>query len=618
MEINQKVLSDITVFNKYAKFIPELGRRENWTELCERNMDMHLKHYPELTWEIKSIYKHFVLTKKVLPSMRSMQFGGRPIELANNRMFNCAYVAIDHPAAFWESMFLLLGGSGVGFSVQKHHIAKLPIVQGPTNKTRRFLIGDSIEGWADAIRVLVRAYFENRSIPEFDYRDIRPKGAKLITSGGKAPGPAPLRICVEQVRKVLNGAVGRQLHPIECHDIMCHIADSVLSGGIRRAALISLFSYDDLDMLSCKTGAWWELNPQRGRANNSVVLERGKIDEATFLSIWKRVRASGCGEPGFFWTNDLDAGTNPCCEISLKSMQFCNLTEVNVSDVSSQEDLNERCKAAAFIGTLQAGYTNFHYLRSQWIENTEKDALIGVGMTGIGSGAILNLDLKEAAECVKIENARVADLIGINHAARCTTIKPSGTSSLTVGSSSGIHAWYNDYYIRRMRVGKNEALYPYMKEKFPNLIEDCQFKPHLEAVMSFPQKAPQGAILRTEPAINLLRRVRRFNQEWVHAGYREGANHHNVSCTISVRDSEWDMVGEWMWNNKKYYTGISVLPYDGGSYPQAPFEDCTKEVYEEMLKSLTAINLDEVVEKDDNTNLMDQVACSGGACELVI
>lgn len=618
MDISQKVLSDITVFNKYAKYIPELGRRENWEELCVRNMEMHCKRYPELTWEIKRIYKYFVHPKKVLPSMRSMQFGGRPIELANNRMFNCAAISAEHPAIFWESMFLLLGGSGVGFSVQKHHVEQLPPIIGPSTKTRRYLIGDSIEGWADAIRVLVRAYFEGRSTPDFDYRDIRPKGARLITSGGKAPGPAPLRICVEQVRKILNNAIGRKLSPLECHDMMCHIADSVLSGGIRRAALISLFSIDDMDMLSCKSGMWWELNPQRGRANNSVVLERGKVSEEQFLSIWERVKASGCGEPGFFWTNDRDVISNPCCEISLRSMQFCNLTEVNVSDIQSQEDLNERCRAASFIGTLQAGYTDFHYLRQQWRDNTEKDALIGVGMTGIGSGAVLNYDLKEAAECVKEENARVAELIGINKAARCTTVKPSGTSSLTVGSSSGIHAWYNDYYIRRMRVGKNEALYHYMKEKFPDLIEDCQFKPHLEAVMMFPQKAPEGAILRTESAISLLKRVRKFNQEWVHAGYRDGANHHNVSCTISIRPDEWDMVGEWMWNNKKYYTGISVLPYDGGTYPQAPFQDCTKEQYEHLLSRMIDIDLRDIVETEDNTSLTDQVACAGGACELVI
>ncbi|NCD00236.1 MAG: hypothetical protein EOL95_11125 [Bacteroidia bacterium] len=398
--------------------------------------------------------------------------------------------------------------------------------------------------------------------------------------------------------------------------MMCHIADAVLSGGIRRAALISLFSKNDLDMLSCKSGNWWELNPHRGRANNSVVLERGNVTEEEFMSIWKRVHVSGCGEPGFFWTNDINIGTNPCCEISLRSMSFCNLTEVNVSDVTTQEELNNRCKAASFLGTLQAGYTNFHYLRPQWIENTEKDALIGVGQTGIGSGKVLPLDLKQAAEVVKEENERVAKLININVAARCTTVKPSGTSSLTVGSSSGIHAWHNDYYIRRMRVGKNEALYKYMIKNFPELIEDCVFKPHLEAVMMFPQKAPEGAIYRTEPAINLLKRVRKFNQEWVHAGYREGANHHNVSCTISIRDDEWDMVGEWMWNNKKYYTGISVLPYDTGSYPQAPFTDCTKEEFEKLSSHLYEINLDDVKEEEDNTDLSGEIACAGGKCEL--
>lgn len=614
MDVSQKILSDITVFSKYAKFLPDLGRRENWKELCLRNMGMHMRKYPHMVEEIERVYNDFVFTKKVLPSMRSMQFGGRPIELSNNRMFNCAFVAVDHPAAFWEAMFLLLGGSGVGFSVQFPHVAKLPAVIGPTNRYRRFLVGDSIEGWADAIKVLVRAYFEGKSDPDFDYRDIRPKGAKLITSGGKAPGPEPLRICVEQLRKVLNGAIGRKLNPIECHDMMCHIADAVLSGGIRRAALISLFSMNDMDMLSCKTGSWWELNPQRGRANNSVVLERGKVTEEQFMSIWQRVQTSGCGEPGFFWTNDINIGTNPCCEISLRSMQFCNLTEVNVSDITSQEDLNARCKAASFLGTLQAGYINFHYLRSQWIENTEKDALIGVGMTGIGSGTVLPFNLIEAADCVKNENERVAKVIGINVAARCTTVKPSGTSSLTVGSSSGIHAWHNDYYIRRMRVGKNEALYHYMANNFPSLIEDCVFKPHVEAVMMFPQKAPTGAIYRTEPAINLLKRVRRFNQEWVHAGYREGANHHNVSCTISIKPEEWDMVGEWCWNNKKYYTGISVLPYDTGTYPQQPFSDCTKAEYEELYAQLKDINLDNVMEEDDNTNLNENVACGANGC----
>ena len=616
MDVSQQILSEITTFNKYAKFVPEISRRETWTELGERNMAMHIRKYPQLKEEIKRVYRDFVFTKKVLPSMRSMQFAGLPIELAHNRMFNCAYIAVDNPAAFWETMFLLLGGSGVGFSVQQHHVAQLPTVQGPASKRRRFLIGDSIEGWADSVKVLVRSYFEGKSDPDFDFRDIRPKGARLITSGGKAPGPDPLRICLDHIRAVLNGAVGRQLRTIEVHDIMCHIADAVLSGGIRRAALISLFSPFDFDMLAAKAGAWWELNPQRGRANNSVALLRGAVTEEEFRSIWERVKASGSGEPGFFWTSDIDMGTNPCAEISLKSAQFCNLTEVNASDVVDQADFNARVRAAAFIGTLQAGYTNFHYLRPIWQENTEADALIGVGLTGIASGAILGLDLEEAAEAVNQENERVAAIIGINKAARTTTVKPSGTSSLVVGSSSGIHAWHAPYYIRRMRVGKNEPLYRYMIANFPALVEDCQFKPHIEAVMSFPQKAPEGALYRSESAMDLLERVKRFNLEWVRPGYRSGANHHNVSCTVSIKDHEWEDVGNWMWANRDSYTGISVLPHDGGTYVQAPFTECTKEEFEYLSGMLHSIDLTAVIEHEDNTNVALEAACAGGACEV--
>jgi len=616
MDISQKILSDITVYNKYAKFVKEVERRENWIEICERNMAMHIKKFPKLRKEIQEVYKDFVFTKKVLPSMRSMQFGGTPIELTNNRMFNCAFISIDNTAALWEAMFLLLGGSGVGYSVQNHHIDKLPVVSGPTKKTRRFLVGDSIEGWADAVRILVRAYTEGKSDPVFDFRDIRAKGSLLITSGGKAPGPDPLRICLEKIRSVLNNAVGRKLKSIECHDLMCHIADAVLSGGIRRAALISLFDMDDMDMMSCKTGSWWELNPQRGRANNSVVLKRGEVTKDEFLDIWKRVEESNSGEPGFYWTNNKEIGTNPCAEISLKSMQFCNLCEINASDIVSQEDFENRAIAATFLGTLQASYTNFHYLRPQWRENTETDALLGVGITGIASGSILDLDEAKVAEMCLVENVRVAAIIGINPAVRVTTMKPSGTSSLVVGSSSSIHAWHNDYYIRRMRVGKNEALYEYMIKNIPELVEDCHFKPHIEAVMSFPQKAPEGAIIRTESVFDLLERVKRYNMNWVRNGYRSGDNHHNVSCTISVKDDEWHSVGEWMWNNHDYYNGISVLPYDNGSYIQAPFEDCDEETFTKMSKFLHDINLDKVIEETDNTSLNDQIACAGGSCEI--
>jgi ribonucleoside-diphosphate reductase alpha chain len=615
MDVSQKILSDITIFNKYAKYMPKKNRRETWKELCDRNQDMHIFKYPKLSKEIKDAYR-MVRDKKILPSMRSMQFGGKPIKLANNRIYNCAYAHCNDPAVFWEAMFLLLGGTGFGYSVQKHHVSQLPEVKGPTDRPRRFLIGDSIEGWADAIKVLIKAYFYNKSDPVFDYSDIRPKGSRLITSGGKAPGPDPLRICINQVKGVLNGAVGRKLSTIECHDIMCYIADAVLSGGIRRAALISLFSHDDKFMLYSKSGDWFDTNPQRTRANNSVVLKRDEIDEETFFEIWRLIELNGTGEPGIFWTNDYDLGTNPCCEISLRNCGFCNLTEINVSDVETQLELNERAREAAFIGTLQAGYTDFHYLRNEWEDVAKEDALIGVGMTGIGSGKVLELDLKEAARVVKDENARVAEKIGINPAARCTTVKPSGTSSLTLGTSSGIHAWHDEYYIRRIRVGKNEPLYHYMLKNFPELVEDDVFKPHLEAVMSFPQKAPEGAILRTETFRQLLNRVKKFNKQWVRNGHREGKNYHNVSCTISLKDREFGRAGVWMWDNKDFYTGIAILPYDGGDYPQMPFESCTKEKYEEMFKHLHAIDISRVKEEDDYTNLTDQQACAGNSCEI--
>lgn len=617
MDVSQKILSDITVYQKYSKYLPEKKRRETWDELVDRNVEMHAKKYPDLKLQIKTVYNNFVRTKKVLPSMRSMQFAGSPIDLNQTRIFNCSYMPIEHADAFSEVMFLLLGGTGVGYSVQSHHVAKLPVVQGLTEKKRRFLIGDSIEGWSDAIKVLMKAYFENRAEPNFDFRDIRAKGARLITSGGKAPGADPLRICIDHIRSVLNNAIGRQLTTLEVHDINCYIADAVLAGGIRRAAMIALFDKDDLDMLSCKSGAWWELSPQRGRANNSVVLDRADTTEEDFLSIWKRVEESGAGEPGFFWTNNKDWGTNPCAEIALRPYQFCNLTEMNVSDLEDQEDLNDRARAAAFIGTLQSGYTDFHYLRTVWQDTTEKDALLGVGMTGIASGKVYELDLKQAAEIVKEENRRVADLIGVNRAARTTCVKPSGTTSLCLGTSSGVHPWHNDHYVRRMRVGKNEPLYRYMAKNFPALIEDCYFKPHIEAVMSFPQKTPEGAILRTEKVISFLNRVKKINTDWVHAGHIDGDNMHNVSCTASVKEKEWDRVGEWMWKNRESYTGVSVLPYDGGTYTQAPFEDCTEETFNEMISDLHAIDLKKIKEEEDTINhAMDSVACAGGACEI--
>ena len=619
MEISNKILSEITVYMKYAKYIPELNRRESWEELVTRNKLMHIKKYPQLNEEIEEFYK-FVYDKKVLPSMRSLQFGGKSISISPNRVYNCAYLPIDSIDAFNETMFLLLGGTGVGYSVQKHHIDSLPAVNHPYKKrVKRFLIGDSIEGWADAIKVLMKSYMgENRSSKiDFDYSDIRPKGAQLVTSGGKAPGPQPLKECIMKVKGLLDAKDdGDKLTTLEAHDIICYIADAVLAGGIRRAALISLFSADDNDMISCKSGSWWEKNPQRGRANNSAVLMRHKISKEFFMGLWKRVELSGAGEPGIYFNNDKDWGTNPCCEIALRPFQFCNLCEVNASDLESQEDYEARVKAAAFIGTMQAGYTNFHYLRDVWRETTEKDALIGVSMTGIGSGAVTKLDMTKAAEVVKKENSRVAKLIGINSAARCTTVKPAGTTSLALGTSSGIHAWHNDYYIRRIRVGKNESMYNYLINNHPELVKDEYFRPHDTAVIEIPQMSPKGSILRTESPFDLLERIKKVAMEWVVPGHRRGSNTHNVSATVSLKEDEWDKAGEWMWDNREHYNGLSVLPYDGGSYTQAPFEDIDEAKYNEMMKTLKDVDLSNILEVDDNTNLSGEIACGADGCEV--
>ena len=614
-----KILSDVTIHMKYAKYLPKKQRRETWADICFRNMQMHIKKYPNLQEQIEQIYTEFVLPKKVLPSMRSLQFGGKPIEVAPNRVYNCAYMPVDNIAAFWESMFLLLGGTGVGYSVQFNHIDKLPEIKQPNPKrTRRYLIGDSIEGWADAIKVLVKSYFGRlASTPIFDYSDIRAKGERLITSGGKAPGPQPLKECLVKVEGILKDVqTGDKLSPIQAHDIMCHIADAVLAGGIRRAALISLFSADDMDMITAKSGNWWELNPQRGRANNSAVLIRSRIDKDYFMKLWKRIEESGSGEPGIYFSNDKDWGTNPCCEIALRPNQFCNLTEINVSDVESQDDLNARVTAATVLGTLQAGYTDFHYLRETWKTTTEKDALLGVSMTGIASNKLKGLDLEEAANLSKTVNKLIAEQIGINPAARITCVKPAGTTSCVLGTSSGIHAWHDDYYIRRIRVGKNEAIYNYLVNNHPSIIEDEQFRPHDTAVISLPQKAPEGAITRSEDAIQLLERVKYIATNWVNKGHTLGMNTHNVSATVSIRNWEWEEVGNWMWNNRKYYNGLSVLPYDGGTYVQAPFESITRLQYDQMIAGLDEIDLTKIVETEDNTDLQGEIACAGGSCEI--
>ena len=644
-DLGLDALSKLTVFSKYAKYIPELKRRETWDEIVDRYQNMMIKKYPKLEEAIiKSA--ELIRAKKVLPSMRALQFAGPAAEVNNARIYNCCYLPIDSLHSFSETMFLLLGGTGVGYSVQNHHVAQLPTIKTP-GKKRTYLVEDSIMGWADAVKVLMKAYFEGKFLPTFDFRAVRQKGARLVTAGGKAPGPEPLKLCLSHIQAVLERKKeGENLTSLECHDILCFIANSVLAGGIRRSAMICLFDHDDEAMITCKYGDWWETNEQRGRANNSAVLKRGEISEEQFKSLWERIEASGSGEPGIYWTNDKDWGTNPCCEIALRPYQFCNLCEVNVSDIENQIDLNDRVSVAAFFGTLQAGFFDFHYLRPIWARTTQKDALLGIGMTGIGSGEILKYNLEIAANTAKVVNQLITEKIGTNEAARITCIKPSGTTSLVLGTASGIHAWHNDYYLRTMRFNKNEDVAVYLMDKHPELCEDDVLRPTDTVCVRIPVKAPEESIFRTETAIDTLERVKKFSNEWIKPGHIDGANTHNVSATISidknskywpthedekvpskiiyVKDNEtgildeWEAVGQWMWENREVYNGLSVLPYFNGSYKQAPFEDITKEQYEERVSHLKNVDLTKVTELDDTVDFGQAVACGGGACEINI
>lgn len=949
--LSTKIMGDIITHMKYAKYLPELHRRETYEEIVTRNKEMHLRKFPELKDEIEEAYE-LVYEKKIWPSGRSAQFAGTAIEMSPVRIYNCSALAITDIKAFSEIMYLLLMGTGTGFSIQKHHVRQLPPLKGVSKPIgrqhkRRFLIQDSIVGWADAVRELMESHFYGEREIDFDFRDIRKKGAPLKTSGGHAPGPEPLRICLLEIASVLENAVdtrgsGTKLTTLEAYDIICHLADAVLCGGIRRSATIALFSLDDEDMLTCKYGDWWEKNPQRGRANNSVVVDRNLITKDVFDSLWKKVQASGSGEPGIFFTNDIELLTNPCftgdmqlltsngykrfdslsdsevnivdatgnsvlgkvwcsgikdtvrlrlsdgsfitctpdhkfyvvnddtwveakntlkkrlsvdtsyrylrdttyerygfiqgdgnltrlnssthvgmevnigakdddilelfgvcrennersfylrghnepmkkagfcaavlperlfpmdfynsiddkasflrglysangsvikehrvafkttckalandllyvlnrdfgidgyittnkaknisfangdytckesydvniskfsgvlsflknigfiqhykmtelinlvnckapmvlsisengtqnvydftvptthsgwvkgtgdigvrahncAEVSLQSFSFCNLSTINATSIVDQEDFNLRAKMASRIATLQAAYTDFYYLRKEWRENAEDEALIGVSITGIADRNFLSLNIEEASNEVMKENEEFASKLGINKAARTTVVKPEGSSSLMLGTSSGVHAWYAQYYWRRISVGKDEPIYAYLRDNHPELLEDDYFKPTTMAKIKIPMKAPEGAMLRYESALDTLERVKRMNLEWIQPGHREGANFNNTSCTISVKPDEWSEVGEWMWNNRDSYTGIAVLPYDGGTYTQSPFEECTKEEYEEAVKYLSDIDLTAVYEDIDSTDRQGEVACGGGACEI--
>jgi ribonucleoside-diphosphate reductase alpha chain len=625
-------MAEFVAFDKYCQRIPDLNRKESWHECVDRSVAMHVEKFPQIEKDILKAFE-FVYDKRVLPSMRALQFGGKAALKSNARLYNCAYTIVNHPRVFSEVLYLLMMGCGVGWNVMPRHVFSLPNICEP-GPLRKFVIADSCEGWADATKALVKAYFFGSPLPRFDFSEIRKRGEPL-SSGGYAPGPEPLRIALEHCASILrNKAVGDKLTPIEAHDMLCHLSDAVLSGGIRRSAAIALFDPTDYEMLYAKAGNFFEENPQRARANNSAMLLRGATTRKQFGKLWDVAKYSGAGEPGIYWTNDKTyrLGANPCVEISLNPDQFCNLTTINESTVVDAQDFRERAWAATVIGTIQAGYTDFHYLSPSWKEQTEKEALLGVSRCGTAAETMRDVDLAPIVEEMLATNALYAEKIGINPAARVTTVKPEGSTSLVMGThlpvSSGIHAYYAPYYLRRATVLQDTPTYKHLLELTPDLIEDSVYKPGKEAYLKLPMKAPDGAITTfNETPIEFLERVKTAYEGWIKPGHRSGQNTHNVSATVhiptgvsgdvSVDFAEWDKIGDWMWENRNSYAGLSVFPAMASSvvYPQTPFEQITKAEYDVWSEKVKPLELWKV-EVRHQQKIEDTVACAGGACEL--
>lgn len=631
-------ISDYIHASKYARHRPDLGRREVFAETVARVEAMHIQRFPHLAEQIRWAFD-MVRAKRVLPSMRSMQFAGDAILKNNARIYNCSASPVDRLDVFGEALFLLLSGCGVGYSVQRRHVDRLPALSTiDEKKVKHHVIEDSIEGWADALSGLIYSFIDGASI-EFSYHLIRPAGALLKTSGGRAPGHLKLKAALEHIRGVLKGAQGRKLRPIECHRIMCHAADAVLSGGIRRSAMICLFDLDDEEMLTAKTGNWYETDPWFANANNSAVLKRDEVTEAEFKSVFKYTRQ--WGEPGFHFVNDYDHLTNPCAEVALypfletpgpgpytttqvSGWAFCNLCEINAAKLTSLDDFRQAALAATLIGTLQAAYTDLPYLGSVSEKIARRDALLGIGMTGMFDSPDIACNpehQREIAELIKIWNANFAAQIGINPAARTTLIKPSGTTSLELGCvASGHHPHHARRYIRRVTADELEHVFQAFKAANPHM---CVRKPDGKYVIEFPVEAPPGAIVKSDlSAIQFLEMVKSTQQNWVIPGSRTLDMVHNVSNTVTVKPEEWDAVADYLWQNRDYFTGVSLLSSSGDKdYAFAPMEEIKTPADElrwnAILESYKPVDYTSIVEVDDVTNLSGEAACAGGVCEVV-
>lgn len=688
-------LSDYIAISRYCRYDPSLGRRELWDEAVSRVEGMHRTLFSErgqmnrrlpldLPGELgdlvadpaqsaavanvalgKSVEELIsgafaeVRAKRVLPSMRSLQFGGQAVLRNHMRLYNCSYSPVDRPEFFREYLFLLLSGTGCGFSVQKEHVDRLPPLP-PRGKVHdlpvvHHHVGDTIEGWADALDALIRSYYDGHYV-EFDFSQIRPKGALLKTSGGRAPGHLPLRKALVEADRILSQASGRNLRPIEVYDLNMHVAQAVLSGGSRRSATIALFSPDDEEMMNAKTGDWFSTHPQRSASNNSAVLVRKTTDEATFRKLFKAVQQFG--EPGFYFVEDSEYGCNPCAEIGLfpvvrgvlpdkevaklaelgvdypneagsrlSGWSMCNLSTINAGALSNPQEFYEACAHAATIGTLQAAYTDCAYLGGTSRYILERDSLLGVSICGFMDNPQLLFDpsiLERGAGICQAVNRMLSEQLGIRPAARITTTKPEGTSSLVLGSASGIHPRHAKRYFRRVTCTRGDPIAEFFRSVNPHMVEPSVYHPDTDDIITFPVEVPDGAFLKKDlAAIEFLDLVRLVQNHWVKPGTADSSIApgllHNVSNTCPVKASEWDAVADYIWQHRDSFTGIALLPNDGDKrYAQAPEEEVISDTDIAKWNALrySPVPWADLQESQDLTKLADVVACAGGACQL--
>ena len=607
-------LQDYTFNTKYARWNPALGRRETYVEAVDRVFSMHERVYAGYPVHEEIAYaKQAARERLVLGSQRALQFGGKPVEDKNARLYNCTVSYCDRPRFFQEALWLLLCGCGVGFSVQRHHVAKLPGIARPSGEKVTFTVPDDIEGWSDALGALMSSYFvSDQPIPEyagkqvvFDYSKVRPLGAPLSSGIGKAPGPAPLKRSLERIRVLLENRLVTAGTPcplptIDAYDIIMHASDAVLAGGVRRSATICIFSVDDQEMITAKTGDWFIKNPQRGRSNNSALLLRDKTTYEQFSGLMTSVKEFG--EPGFVWADSTEIMYNPCVEIGMYPVDevsgetgwaFCNLCEINVKACTTPEIFARACKAAAILGTLQAGYATFTYLGAVTERIVRREALLGCSMTGMMDNPAIAFDpqiQRDMAQMILEVNAKLAKKLGINPCARATCVKPAGTTSCILGTASGIHAHHARRYFRRVQANITEAPYQYFKAHNLRAVERSVWNPNgTDAVITFCIEVPDSArTLNDVGAVELLKYVKLTQENWVNHGKRTERCtapwlRHNVSNTITVRDHEWDEVAHFIYDHRDAFAGVSLLPMGGDlDYPQAPF--CAVLTFDEIVK----------------------------------